>query len=65
MKGEIIAAMEVAPKAFPMSTGLNPSVLIHVPIETPQVPQMKNWMKKRREILKRAAGFMWGSVDGI
>jgi hypothetical protein len=65
MKGEIIAAMEVAPKAFPMSTGLNPSVVIHVPIETPQVPQMKNWMKKRREILKRADGFMGREDEGI
>jgi hypothetical protein len=52
--------MDVAPKALPMSTGLKPRVVIHVPIETPQVPQIKNWMKKSRDMLKRAEGFIVG-----
>jgi hypothetical protein len=57
-KGDIIAATDVAPKAVPISVGVNPSPFIQEPIETPQVPQTKNCAKNRIEIWMRAWGFM-------
>jgi hypothetical protein len=45
MKGEIIAASEVAANAVPICVALKPSPFIQVPMDTPHAPQTKNWKK--------------------
>jgi hypothetical protein len=62
MKGEIIAASEVAAKAVPICVALKPSPFIQVPMDTPHAPQTKNWKKNRIEIWRRAFGGIVGCV---